>query len=351
MVGQEAACNSLNPVAVHAEVKTLEVSSEEGRMRLDQFVVRHLRPALSRSQVARMIRADLVTVNGSPARAASLVRTGDRVEIAAAPAFPAAVVPVPPGAVPELDILYADPALIIVNKPADLAVHAGAGSTTTTLIDALLARFPDLVQMAEPDGLVRPGIVHRLDKGTSGVMAVGRTPHAKAELSRQFMERTVRKLYLAVVRGHPAGEEFTVERPLGRHPSDRVRMSIRSRKPRPAITHVRVIARFGQARDPSSTASLLLVRPQTGRTHQIRVHLAASGHPCLGDPLYGRGGKPAGVEFSRQALHALILELDHPESRSRMRFLAPLPTDMASLLANFGVTANAAAIERWAAML
>ncbi len=319
-------------------------------MRLDQFAVKYVRPSLSRSQVARMIRAGLVTVNGAPARAASLVRTGDRVEIAAASAFPIAAAAVPLDTAPELDILYADPALIIVNKPAGLTVHAGAGSPRPTLVDALLARFPDLAQMAEPDGLVRPGIVHRLDKGTSGVMAVGRTPQAKAELSRQFMERTVRKLYLAVVRGHPGRDEFTVERPLGRHPSDRVRMSVRSRKPRPAITHVRVIARFGQARDASSSASLLLVRPQTGRTHQIRVHLAASGHPCLGDPLYGRGGKPAGVEFSRQALHALMLELDHPESRARIRFLAPLPADMAGLMANFGVTANAAVIERWAAM-
>jgi 23S rRNA pseudouridine1911/1915/1917 synthase len=323
--------------------RELIAGAADARMRLDQFVAAALTPECSRSQAARMIKAGAVTVNGAPARAAAALRPGDRVAIAplAAPAAPA------PKAAPPLDVLHADADIIVVNKAAGVAVHPAPGHPDGTLVDALLARFPDLAALADPDGVRRPGIVHRLDKDTSGVIAIARTLAARIDLARQFKDRTVRKTYLAIVRGVVARDRFTISRPVGRHPTERKRMSVRSRNPRAAVSQIAVLARFDS---PAPPATFVLVRPETGRTHQIRVHLAASGHPCLGDALYGGAVGAAAGGFERQALHALALEIAHPREGARRQFVAPLPPDFAAMLGARGVDIAPATVRRWIAL-
>jgi 23S rRNA pseudouridine1911/1915/1917 synthase len=311
---------------------TLTAGSEHERMRLDVFVSSALGPAFTRSQVARMIKAGLVTVNGAPARAAGAVHRGDRVEVAEPPPpEPHA----PSADAPAIEVLHVDDDIVVVNKPAGMTVHPAPGHPDATLVDALLARFPDLATMAEADGVLRPGIVHRLDKETSGVMVVARNPFAKAALSAQFKGRSVRKIYLAIVRGTVARDRATISRAIGRHPTDRKRMSVSSHTPREAVTNVIVIDRF--ARDRDDAATLVMVVPETGRTHQIRVHLASVGHPCLGDELYGGGSKQARVAhgggFERHSLHAMYLQFEHPRTAERMTFSAPLPEDFTEFLA------------------
>jgi len=333
----------------HESAQFLVVGAGHEHRRLDQFVAAALAPERSRSQIGRMIRAGLITVNGTAVRASCAIRPGDRVEI---------VVPVPHEPMPAsqngtaqteghgaLEVLYSDAELLAVNKPAGMPVHPSPGHPDSTLVDALVARFPDLAAMAEPDGLMRAGIVHRLDKDTSGVMVVARTPFARMALSQQFKERRVSKAYLAIVRGLVAHERFTVARPLGRHPTERKRMSIHSRKPREAHTEFIVLHRFGACANP---ATLLKARPRTGRTHQIRVHLAASGHPCLGDALYGGAGKTgSGWIRGGQALHALGLTISHPRTGERLEFIAPLPDDIAEFLTARGLAVGPSMIRQW----
>jgi 23S rRNA pseudouridine1911/1915/1917 synthase len=317
----------------------MTVERECPRVRLDVFLASRLGPAFSRSQVARMIKSGLVRVNGAAARASSQLRGGERIDIAPPP--PARAVPSPAPA-PDIEVLFSDAELIAVNKPPGMVVHRAPGHFEPTLVDALLARFPELEAMAEPDGVPRPGIVHRLDKGTSGVMVVARTPFARAALARQFKERTVRKTYLALVSGIVARDRMTIARPLGRHPTERKRMSVRSKKARAAISHVTALVRLGD-----EGITLVRVRPETGRTHQIRVHLTSIGHPCLGDPLYGGASRARGAGFQRQALHALALQIDHPRTGRRIEFAAPLPNDFASFLGDRGLNPESAEIRKW----
>ncbi len=220
---------------------TLSAGPEHERMRLDVFVSASLGPEYTRSQIARMIKACLVTVNGQASRPSSAVHSGDRVEVAGPPPLEARE---PTASAPDIEVLYADGEIVVVNKPAGMTVHPSPGHPDATLVDAMLARFPELATMAEAGGVLRPGIVHRLDKETSGVMVVARTPFAKASLSSQFKQRTVRKIYLAVVRGIVARDRMMIARPLGRHPTDRKRMSVNSRAPRAAVSNVIVVERF-----------------------------------------------------------------------------------------------------------
>ncbi len=314
-------------------------------MRLDVFVAAELGAEFSRSQAARMIRAGLVRVNGAAARAAVQVRAGDRVEIAEPEPAGAATPAGPSAQASALEILHADAEMIVVNKPAGMTVHPAPGHSGGTLVDALLVRFPEMAAMVEPDGVMRPGIVHRLDKDTSGLMAVARTPFARMELARQFKERAVGKTYLAIVRGIVARERFTIARPVGRHPVERKRMSVNSRHGREAISEVSVLARMPA---PQADATLVAVRPLTGRTHQIRVHLASIGHPCLGDALYGGRHRAAAPScgFARQALHAFALALAHPRTAAALKFVAPLPADFIDFLRARGVFSAPDAIER-----
>jgi 23S rRNA pseudouridine1911/1915/1917 synthase len=329
---------------------TIIADAEHDRMRLDVFVSTRLAPEYSRSQVARMIKAGLVIVNGAVARASSGVRTGDRVEVAA---IPAGTLSDPStykeGDAPEIPVIFDDDEIIVVNKPAGMTVHPAPGHPNGTLVDALLARFPELAAMAEPDGVLRPGIVHRLDKDTSGVMVVARTPFSRTALSRQFKDRVVSKTYLAIVKGKVARDRVTIERPVGRHPVERKRMSVKSNAPRDAVSHVAVIARFDPTDGDELGTSLVRVKPDTGRMHQIRVHLASIGHPCLGDPLYG-GKAGGGGFFRRQALHALALTIAHPRSGERLEFVAPLPPDFVEFLATKSLAPDADELRRWIEM-
>ncbi|WP_425157618.1 RluA family pseudouridine synthase [Candidatus Binatus sp.] len=325
---------------------TITPGVEHDRMRLDVFVSMRLAPEYSRSQVARMIKAGLVTVNRAAARASSGVRTGDRIEVAAIPAGELDPSSYKEGDAPEISVIFDDEEIIVVNKPAGMTVHPAPGHPNGTLVDALLARFPELAAMAEPDGVLRPGIVHRLDKDTSGVMVVARTPFSRTALSRQFKDRTVKKTYLAIVKGKVARDRVTIERPVGRHPIERKRMSVRSNAPRDAVSHITVLGRFNPADADDPGTSLVRVNPDTGRMHQIRVHLASIGHPCLGDPLYG-GKAAAGGFFNRQALHALALSLTHPRSGKRLEFVAPPPIDFVEFLATKLFSSDARELRRW----
>ena len=325
-------------------------------MRLDVFVAAELGAGFSRSQAARMIKAGLVRLNGAPGRAADAVRIGDRIEIQrpeirGPSAAPNAATSSAAADTPAIELLYDDDEIVVVNKPPGMTVHPAPGHPGGTLVDALLARFPEMAAMAEPDAVMRPGIVHRLDKDTSGVMVVARTPFARMELARQFKQRTVGKIYLAVVRGLVARERFSIARPVGRHPVERKRMSVNSRHGREAVSEVCVLARMPAA---GADATLVGVRPLTGRTHQIRVHLASIGHPCLGDPLYGgsRHVKSSDTTsaFNRQALHALALRLSHPRTAAALEFVALAPDDLAGFLAARGVSTERAEIKRWIAL-
>jgi 23S rRNA pseudouridine1911/1915/1917 synthase len=309
--------------------RKITVGPDAGRVRIDYFLARQLGSQYSRSQIARMIKAGRVALNRTRARASSQVHGGDEIEIQepaqqTAPEQESARVK----EAPYVQVLYADEELIAIDKPAGLPVHPAPTYQGATLVDSMLGQFPELGRMLEPDGIPRPGIVHRLDKDTSGVMVIARTPHARTSLSRQFKDRTVRKTYIALLSGNLLRDQVTIERPLGRHPIHRQRMSVRSRSPREAVSAVQVIERF---RIAGSAVTLVWVRPETGRTHQIRVHLASIGHPVIADALYG-GRASETYGFERQALHASALSVDHPLTTARMRFVAPLPQDFVRFL-------------------
>jgi 23S rRNA pseudouridine1911/1915/1917 synthase len=249
------------------------------------------------------------------------VQAGDELE--ATPPEPVAS-PLTPEAIP-LAVLYEDADVIVIDKPAGQVVHPGPGHAGGTLVNALLHHCGNL---AEVGGVLRPGIVHRLDRGTSGVLVVAKCDSAHTSLAQQFHDHSIEREYRALVRGLPGSDAGRVDRPIGRHPRDRKRMSVRSRRGREAHTAWRVLGRF-----PSSDCSWLSILPETGRTHQIRVHLASAGLPIIGDPVYGRAKRMLpGLE--RPALHAQVLGFRHPRSGERLRFEAPLPADLEELLAD-----------------
>jgi 23S rRNA pseudouridine1911/1915/1917 synthase len=330
----------------HRESNHLIVDGHHEHRRLDQFVAAALAPEWSRSQIARMIKAGLITLNGAATRASCTIRSGDRIVIGSGvldrPAEGTSFGTASTAIVGCVETLFSDSELIVVNKPAGMPVHPSPGHPDSTLVNKLLVQFPELAAIDEPNGLMRAGIVHRLDKETSGVMVVARTRFAKMELSRQFKDRAVIKLYLAIAQGVVARDRFSDDRPLGRHPMERKRMSIRSRKLRAAHTDFLVLHRLV---GPQS-ASLLKVRPQTGRTHQIRVHLAAAGHPCLGDTLYG-GKANFGWARKGQALHALALTITHPRTGERLEFVAPIPDDFREFLNAGGLALGPTTIGQW----
>jgi len=285
-------------------------------VRLDVFLGGRLRET-SRSQAAYLIEGGHARVNGLARKPGYRLKAGDVVT----GSLPA---PQPTGFLPEpipLDRLYEDADMVVINKPAGLVVHPAPGHRSGTLVNALLYHCPDLAGIGAE---LRPGIVHRLDKDTTGTLVVAKRAAALENLAAQFKHRTVRKDYLALVHGAMQGASGRVRLAIGRHPVDRKRMSTRSRAGREAETAWCVRQAF-------AGASLLELRLHTGRTHQIRVHCAAIGHPILGDPVYGRrAGDPPGLQ--RQMLHALRLELDHPRTGERMTFESPLPADMREVI-------------------
>lgn len=305
-----------------AQVKEFLVDQREDKVRLDLFLAQK-NPGITRSQIKRYIEQGLVTVQGLPARTAHRLRPGEKVclEVPPSPPQEAIAQPLP------LDILYEDDWLIVVNKAAGMTVHPAPGHFQGTLANALLHHCRELSRLG---GALRPGIVHRLDKDTSGVLVIAKKDEAYEILARQFKAHSVTRIYYAVVLGG-LKTEGVIEKPLGRHVKDRKKFSARARKVRPAITRFRVLERLGPC-------SLLEIRPFTGRTHQIRVHLKEIGHPVVGDKLYGRlKGKaclPAPVrDFPRQALHAYLLGFVHPGSGQYMEFSVPLAEDIQGLIA------------------
>jgi 23S rRNA pseudouridine1911/1915/1917 synthase len=289
------------------------VPPELAGLRLDQALAR-LFPQYSRTRLQSWLREGAILVDQRAASPRQSVLGGEQLRLAP-PALPDAEAP-QAESIP-LKIVYEDTDLLVVDKPAALVVHPGAGVHRGTLLNALLARAPQLA------GLPRAGIVHRLDRDTSGLLVVAKSVEAHTALVRQLAERTMRRVYLAVVHGAP-GAGGTIDQPIGRDHRSRTRMAV-TRRGRQARTHYRVVERF-------AGAALVECRLDTGRTHQIRVHLQFLGHPVVGDPVYRRGASSR-LAFARQALHARELSLMHPRSGKSMTWRAPLPSDMKRLIA------------------
>jgi len=301
-----------------------QVAPEHSGERLDRHLAEHL--ALPRNQVQRWIRDGRVRVDGEAATKPALeLRPGSWVDCEPPTEAPPSRLAPESG---ELEILYCDPHLVVLDKPAGITVHPGAGRSTGTLAHRLLARFPEIETVGGPG---RPGIVHRLDKGTSGVLAVARSALAYQRLAAAFAARQVQKTYLAIVYGEPRHAAGMIEAPIGRHPSRRKEMAVRAGG-RAARTGYRRRAAAGGL-------ALLELDLHTGRTHQIRVHLKHLGHPLVGDPVYGEARwrsfpKPrreALEQFSRPALHAWRLVLAHPIDGRRLELVAPPPIDLRDL--------------------
>jgi 23S rRNA pseudouridine1911/1915/1917 synthase len=287
-------------------------------MRLDQALAQLL-PEYSRNRLQEWMRGGFITVDDKPASPKAKVWGGEAVIVAPQPG------PGDTRHLPEnipLAIVFEDEHMLVIDKPAGLVVHPGSGNWSGTLLNALLQHAPQLA------GVPRAGIVHRLDKDTSGLLVVAKTIPAQIDLVRQLQARSVTREYLAVVHGAPARDD-SVEAPIGRHPVNRIRMAVVARG-KPATTHYAVLDRGGGW-------SLLRCRLETGRTHQIRVHLHSIGHPLIGDPVYqlkapNRKLPQAAQNFPRQALHAARLALNHPQDRRILSWVASTPDDIAELL-------------------
>ncbi len=288
------------------------VPAELGGMRFDQALAR-LFPQYSRNRLQVWLKSGHITVQGKALAASDPVSGGERVVLEPPRQANAAA---PRAQRMPLKVVHEDAELIVIDKPAGLVVHPGAGVPDRTLLNALLAHAPQLA--AVPRG----GIVHRLDKDTTGLLVVAKTVSAQANLVKQLASRTMRRVYLAVVQGDPPASGV-IDAPVGRDPRARTRMAVTHRG-KPSRTTYRVLERFGRA-------ALVECRLDTGRTHQIRVHFQHIRHPLLGDTVYRRGTRH-GVSFPRQALHAAELSLLHPASQQPMTWRAPLPRDLARLI-------------------
>ncbi len=289
-----------------------EVPRELAGRRLDQALAQMF-PQYSRSRLQQWLREGHVRVDGARCEPRRIVAGGEAVEVAP-PRTPDAAAPVAQRM--PLKIVFEDRDLIVIDKPPGLVVHPGAGVPDRTLLNALLAHAPELALVP------RAGIVHRLDKDTSGLLVVARNVSAQAALARQLAVRSMRRTYLALVHGDPPASG-TIDAPVGRDVRARTRMAV-TRRGKEARTRYRVLERFGRA-------ALLECRLETGRTHQIRVHLQHIRHPLIGEPVYRRGTRHA-LAMPRQALHAAELELTHPRTGKTMRWQSPLPRDMAEIL-------------------
>jgi 23S rRNA pseudouridine1911/1915/1917 synthase len=299
-------------------VTEINLEVQETNTRIDRYLSQELSD-LSRSRIQKLIEEGNVQINDTVCTSKkAAVQAGDRISLAIPEAIP---LDLEAEAIP-LDILYEDDSLIIINKPAGLVVHPSAGHEAGTLVNALLSHCP----LAEIGGVQRPGIVHRLDKDTTGAMVVAKTDQAHQHLQAQLKAKTARREYLGVVYGSPRTESGTIDQPIGRHPVDRKKMAVvpEEKGGRPSVTHWRVQERLGNY-------TLMLFQLETGRTHQIRVHSAYIGHPIVGDRVYS-SGHSVGVNLPGQALHAWRLRLEHPLSGNLVEVTAPLPGSFTTLL-------------------
>ena len=299
------------------------VAQDVAPERLDRYVAREL--GVARHQIQAWIEDQRITVDGKARKPSFLVEPGMCVEALAPEPTTGSLI----AEVGDLQVLYEDEHLVVLDKPAGLTVHPGSGRTDGTLVHRLLTRFPEIAQVGSPS---RPGIVHRLDKDTTGLLMIARTALAYRKLTAALASRAVDKRYLAIVYGRPRSDRGTIELAIGRHTQKRVEMTVRA-DGRPSRTDFEVIS-------SAEGISWLRLQLHTGRTHQIRVHLRATGHPLVGDPIYGAArwrGMPGGkartalAAFARPALHAWQLGVDHPSTGRGLRFEAPLPADLRSL--------------------
>ncbi|MDI6775659.1 MAG: RluA family pseudouridine synthase [Syntrophales bacterium] len=309
-----------------SEKYTFIVACHESGLRLDIFLSRK-DLTLSRSQIKRAVDEGLVLVNDLKVKAGYKLRNGDTVHLCKKAAASYHVLP---QKIP-LTIVYEDPFLLVVDKPAGMVVHPAPGHDRGTLVNALLFHCKDLSGIG---GVLRPGIIHRLDKGTSGLLVVAKSDEAHRGLAAQFKKHQVQKSYKVLVYGDVEGDQGMIDASVGRHPVDRKKMSTRSRRGREAITRWRVSKRY-------RVATLLDVDTETGRTHQIRVHLNAMSYPVVGDNIYGSSRRVGAIgdpllraemrTMTRQALHASRIAFSHPINNAEMTFSSPMPDDMARL--------------------
>jgi len=300
--------------------RTLEVRVEEGRDagRLDVYLAARLSGEFSRSRIQALIGQGNVLLNGARPKASTRVSPGDAIAI---------VVPPPrewdvgPEDIP-LDVVYEDERILVINKPRGMVVHPAAGHWEGTMVNAILARCPGLKGIG---GEIRPGIVHRLDKDTTGLLVVAKDEEALRDLQGQIEGRKVKRQYVALLRGRLPDDEGTVDAPVGRHPVNRKKMAVVPTG-RPAVTDYRVLCRFG------NEYTLVLAKLRTGRTHQIRVHFSHLGHPVVGDSIYSRGKGKGELGLEGQALHAARLGFDEPVTGEHVEFSAPLPDDFRDAL-------------------
>ena len=298
----------------------IQITDEESGERIDALLSRKF-AALSRSLIQKCMEAGTVTVNGKPVKKNARANAGDEIVFA----FPETeALPVEPQDIP-LDVVYEDEDIIIVNKTRGMVVHPAPGHPDGTLVNALLYRCGD--SLSGIGGVQRPGIVHRIDKDTSGLIAVAKNDFAHQGLSAQLSDHSLCREYVAVVNGSFREESGVVDRPIGRHPVDRKRMAVTEKNSKRAVTHWEILENY-------RGYSLVLCRLETGRTHQIRVHMASIGHPLLGDGLYGAKCPDKGLEG--QCLHARRLRLIHPRTGEELQFEAPLPDYFNEILARLG---------------
>ena len=294
----------------------LNFEAKESGIRIDRFLSDNY-PDLSRSFLQKLIREGLVLVNNTSIKANYKVQSGDYVRIQ----LPDLSEPdILPEDIP-LDILYEDEDVLVVNKPKGMVVHPSGGHTSGTLVNAVLFHCKE--HLSGINGVMRPGIVHRIDKDTTGALLVCKNDAAHHSIAEQLKEHTIKRRYRAIVQGNIREDEGTVEGAIGRHPTDRKKMAIHVKNGKPAVTHYRVLERFGNA-------TYVECRLETGRTHQIRVHMTSIGHPLLGDEVYGSGKNP--FHLQGQTLHAQVLGFIHPRSKEYMEFCAPLPEYFEQLL-------------------
>lgn len=299
-------------------IRVFRVSSKEALKRIDQYLTNHL--PLSRSAIQKLIKEDLVKVNKQGVKANHKIHPEDVIRVIIPGPAP---VPLMPEPIP-LDILYEDKHLLVINKPSGMVVHPAPGHDSGTLVNALLYHCKDLKGIG---GRERPGIVHRLDKDTSGLLVVAKSDRVHRHLSGQFKLHTVNRIYIALVHGVVEKKGGIIDIPIGRDTKDRKKISPRTIRPKNAVTHFHVLRRY---RD----ATLIELSPQTGRTHQIRVHLSHLHHPVAGDKTYGGRGysKVGGVKVDRMMLHAMRLGFIHPGTDKYIEFEAPLPEDMREVI-------------------
>lgn len=303
-------------ISERIETQVYEVDTAGAGRRLDQYLS-ECEPELTRSYLQKLIRDGSVLLEGRPAKAGVKLSQGMKIELTLPEAKELEILPedLP------LDILYEDRDVILVNKPKGMVVHPSAGHHTGTLVNALL--FHCQGELSGINGILRPGIVHRIDRDTTGVLIACKNDRAHNALAGQLKEHTITRRYRALVCGNLKEDEGTVDAPIGRHPVERKKMAVVRSGGKQAVTHYRVLERFG-------AYTYIECRLETGRTHQIRVHMASIGHPLLGDEVYGRGKNPFHLEG--QTLHAMVLGFVHPSTGEYMEFEAPLPEYFEELL-------------------